>query len=220
MGGGASKSAYQVNRKFKRSDMEVVQLMMPVYYVIIPVLEEDIHIAKEAWKHVLDDTSPAYLAKKEDFKVKALASQDAEEIPSSCMMWFYDTFYKRLFDVHPTCRSMFTGGLKTQGKFLVKLLSLALSLLNDTSKFNETLIKLAEAHCIRGVKAIEYGIVGEVLFYTLKTVLGDTYSEDVHLAWVKVFSRMLKVMVPVAVAYEMKIGAEKNENIPTETSEA
>jgi hypothetical protein len=50
---------------------------------------------------------------------------------------------------------MFTGGLKTQGKFLVKLLSLALSLLNDTSKFNETLIKLAEAHCIRGVKAIE-----------------------------------------------------------------
>ena len=26
--------------------------------------------------------------------------------------------------------------------------------------------------------------------------------------------------VPVAVAYEMKMGAEKNENIPTETSEA
>jgi hypothetical protein len=46
--------------------------MMPVYYVIIPVSEEDIHIAKDAWKHVLDDTSPAYLAKKEEFKVKAL----------------------------------------------------------------------------------------------------------------------------------------------------
>ena len=50
---------------------------------------------------------------------------------------------------------MFTGGLKSQGKFLVKLLSLALSLINDQEKFNSTLVKLAEAHCVRGVKAVE-----------------------------------------------------------------
>jgi hypothetical protein len=53
---------------------------------------------------------------------------------------------------------MFKGGLKTQGKFLVKMLSLALSLLKDQSQFNETLVKLAETHCQRGVKAIEVTI--------------------------------------------------------------
>ena len=93
---------------------------------------------------------------------------------------------------------MFTGGMKSQGKFLVKLLSLALSLLNDNDKFTAILVDLAEKHCIRGVKAIEYGIVGEVLFYTLKITIGSaTYTEAAHFAWVKIFSRMLKVMVNI-----------------------
>jgi len=50
---------------------------------------------------------------------------------------------------------MFKGGLRAQGKFLVKMLSLSLSLLNDNDKFTATLVDLAEKHCLRGIKAIE-----------------------------------------------------------------
>lgn len=71
-------------------------------------------------------------------------------------MFFYDTFYHRLFDVHPMCRSMFKSGLKTQGKFLVKMISLCLSEINsDPQKFNQTLVNLTEVHNTRGVKSIE-----------------------------------------------------------------
>lgn len=49
------------------------------------------------------------------------------------------------------------------------------------------------------------GIVGEVLFYTLRMCLGKSiYLPSVHRVWVKVYSRMLRTIVPVAVALELK----------------
>jgi hypothetical protein len=52
-------------------------------------------------------------------------------------------------------RPMFKSGLKSQGKFLVKMISLSLSLVDDPDKFQVTLVKLTEVHNKRGVKAIE-----------------------------------------------------------------
>lgn len=47
------------------------------------------------------------------------------------------------------------------------------------------------------------------MFWTLKTVLGEeTYDKRVHEAWVRIFSRMLSVIVPVAVSFEIKTGGE------------
>jgi hypothetical protein len=50
---------------------------------------------------------------------------------------------------------MFKSGLKSQGKFLVKMISLSVTILLDKVKFVETMTKLAEVHNERGVKAIE-----------------------------------------------------------------
>ena len=50
------------------------------------------------------------------------------------------------------------------------------------------------------------GIVSEVLFYTIRRCLGEAYDKEIHNVWVKVVSRMLKIMVPVAVAYEIQSG--------------
>lgn len=216
MGGGMSSShIYAEAKKLQKSDIEIVKLMMPVYYTLTPTNANDITIASGTWDMVLKDTSPQFIENKSKPIILALAEAEAEAdehgklevVPASCIMWFYDTFYKRLFDVHPTCKPMFHGGIKKQGKFLVRLLSLALSELNDPAKFDATLTALAEQHCIRGIKAIEYGVVGEVLFYTLHTVLGsEVYNKNAHISWTKIFSRMLKVMVPVAIAYEMNHG--------------
>lgn len=48
------------------------------------------------------------------------------------------------------------------------------------------------------------GIMGEVVFWTLKKCLGHEFDEKTHFVWVKIFSRILKNMVPVAVAYELE----------------
>ena len=117
---------------------------------------------------------------------------------------FYDAFYSRLFDVHPMCRGMFKN--EAQGKFFVKMVSLSVSLLDDKESFTKALVKLTETHNERGVKAIEYGIVGEVLLWTLRYSLGDMYTPKVHCSWLRVLCRMLKIMIPVAVQFEMENG--------------
>ena len=52
------------------------------------------------------------------------------------------------------------------------------------------------------------GLVGEVLFWSIRKCIGTAqYTVEVHEAWVKIYSRMLKTMVPVAVAHELKNGS-------------
>jgi len=52
------------------------------------------------------------------------------------------------------------------------------------------------------------GVVGEVLFFVLHTLLGDeVYSRDLHIAWVKIYNRMIRTIIPVAVALEVNCGA-------------
>lgn len=52
------------------------------------------------------------------------------------------------------------------------------------------------------------GIVGEVLFWSLRQCIGiDMYTPTCHQAWIKVYSNMLKIMVPLAVAHELKDGS-------------
>ena len=50
---------------------------------------------------------------------------------------------------------MFKAGLKSQGKFLVKMISLSLTSIMDKPKFVDTMTKLAEVHNNRGVKSVE-----------------------------------------------------------------
>jgi len=42
------------------------------------------------------------------------------------------------------------------------------------------------------------------MFWTLGKILGPAYTPEVHDAWVKIFSSMMKVIVPIAVAAELK----------------
>ena len=49
------------------------------------------------------------------------------------------------------------------------------------------------------------GVVGDVLFWTLRKVTGDAYyTLALHKVWVKIYSRMLKTLVPAGVAHEMR----------------
>jgi hypothetical protein len=54
------------------------------------------------------------------------------------------------------------------------------------------------------------GIVGEVLFWVLRHTIGPKmYSMAVHSIWVKVYSRMLTTIVPVAISLELRGGKSK-----------
>lgn len=143
--GGAASTPAKVQHKLKKSEEEVIRLMMPVYYNSTSIDAAERKLAQDSWNLILDDKSPLFKERKgkPDFPYQ------------SCVTFFYDTFYTRLFDIHPTCRHMFKNGMRSQGKFLVKMISLALSELDDPEKFDRNLVKLAEIHYERGVKSVE-----------------------------------------------------------------
>ena len=159
------------------------------------ITPEDAARAKKSWAHIIDDTGDKYLHCKSDPSFES----------SSCLQWFYDTFYKRLFDVHPASRALFRNNMQVQGKALVHMISGALSLLDKLSTLVEALQGLAKTHSAKGVIAVQYGLVGEVLLWTFSQCLGDQFDAATSLSWVKIYSVILKVIVPVAVGEENSI---------------
>lgn len=142
MGGGSSKP--EEKGPLQKSEAEVCQLMLPVYYDDSPITNVEMELASNTWKLILTNTSPEFMAKRKD-----------PTFPyPTCIMYFYNSFYERLFDIHPMSRALFKD-MSSQGKFLVKMISLSLSEKADPVKYEKTLVKLAEIHCERGVKAVE-----------------------------------------------------------------
>jgi hemoglobin-like flavoprotein len=157
------------------------------------ITDTDINLAKSVWSSIIEDRSPLYLEEK---------MKDSNFPHSSCISWFYSIFYDRLFNVHPMCRPLFTSGIVSQGKFLVKMVTFILNSLKHRSKFTTAMQELAKRHCERGIRGVEYGIVGDVLFYSLQKTTGILYTLEVEIAWKKIFSSMLAVIVPLCVEYE------------------
>lgn len=76
-----------------------------------------------------------------------------------------------------------------------------------------------ESHNDRGVKSVEYGVVAEVLLWALRYTIGnDAYTPQVHYAWIKIISRMLSVMIPVAVKFEMESGIAQKHRMDSLTN--
>lgn len=192
MGSGVSRLSQ--NNQLLKTEEEIVRLMMPVYYSEDPITDEEYDLALNSWRMILNNSSPEFLANKKNVNFPY----------PTCIIFFYNSFYDRLFDIHPVAKNMFKD-MRSQGKFLVKMISLSLSERENAAKYQKTLIKLAEIHNNRGIKAVEYGVVGEVLFWSIRLCVGPlVYTYDVHQAWVKIYSNMLKIMVPSAVGYELK----------------
>jgi hemoglobin-like flavoprotein len=178
----------------KGVEEEIVLLMMPVYFIPnVEVTSRDVTSCQNSWNLIIDDESAAYKAYK----------SSTDQAHPTCIIWFSHVFYERLFNIHPLCRPLFTKGVESVGAFLVQMVSMSLSQLRDPTKFQQTMTALAARHCERGVKASEYGTIGEVLFYSLRKCLGEeAYNPTVETAWKKIYSSMLRIIVPLVVTYE------------------
>ena len=92
----------------------------------------------------------------------------------------------------------------SKGSFVHGLRSFLFTILSNKKEFHEKLLNIANSHCKKGVKAVEYGIIGEILFWALEHCLTKSvYTANIHKIWVNIFSAMLAVIVPKAIKYEM-----------------
>lgn len=106
----------------KIAEKEMVKYLMPVYYIDEKLTQEESKTAADAWNLILNDKSPEYLRR----------SSEPNFPYNCCVTFFYDGYYSRLFDIHPNCRPLFKNGMKAQGRFLVKMITLSLSEFEDS----------------------------------------------------------------------------------------
>ena len=110
--------------------------VMPSYYLNdFAVSNDDVVLAKESWRLILNDAAPEYVR---------LLSENEYALNVSCLVWFYDSFYERLFEVHPSSRSQFQGSLKKQGLVLVKIIGISIGLRDDEARVTKILVQIAK----------------------------------------------------------------------------
>jgi hemoglobin-like flavoprotein len=182
MGGGTSSRPSTANP----------ELVYPTYYIDEPVTQVDLRIACQSWALIVEDRGDEYLAHK-------------DVINTCCITWFYMTFYNRFFELAPETKKLFKREIDHQGKMIVSVITFSLNSFYDAESLAEKMRKLAVVHASYGVISSQYGAMGDALLWSLGKVLGPQFDKNTMLAWTKIYSSMLKIILPVAIEEEGKL---------------
>ena len=191
MGTNASVHDKYTTRKvpFKQA----IEDAMPSYYVHDAVIsDEESILAHEAWERVIStNTSAPFLMEQ---------SQKGFQYAST-LSWFFDVFYNRLFELSPITRPMFANiSISAQGRLLAEVISSAIGLVNSEELLRARLMHVILRHNDRGIDASLYGVMGSALIYAFRIVLGAKFNPESERAWIKIYSLLLKVIIPIALA--------------------
>lgn len=104
-------------------------------------------------------------------------------------------FYGKLFETAPAVKPLFTADMKDQGRKLMQMIGIAVNNMEDVGKIVPALIELGERHEGYGAEDEHYPVVGEVLIDTLRTALGDEFTDEADLAWAKTYAAVAAVML-------------------------
>jgi len=107
-------------------------------------------------------------------------------------------FYDNLFTADPSLRKLFEGNMHQQGERLMTMIGAAVDLLDQPDNLIPVLRKLGARHVNYGVRDEHYATVGGALLKTLQQGLGAAYTEDVHAAWVALYSVVSHTMMDAA----------------------
>ena len=118
-------------------DVSTLENALPAYHVKnLTVSAEDVSKAKKSWNLILDDKSPEYM--------RLMSDGISSPINVSCLVWFYDSFYERLFQIHPSSRELFRGSMKKQGLVLAKIIGISIGLRDDEVRVTQILVAIAK----------------------------------------------------------------------------
>lgn len=107
-------------------------------------------------------------------------------------------FYKRLFELDPSLRSMFHGDMKQQGKKLMDMIALVVVNLRNIERVLPGVRALGKRHAGYRVQDEHYDTVGAALLWTLGRGLGDAFTADVRDAWAAAYEVLATTMKEAA----------------------
>ena len=100
-------------------------------------------------------------------------------------------FYKRLFEVAPDLRPMFSASLKEQQKKL----KASLAAIAQSEQLPDQLAWLGERHAGDELKPAHYQIVGDTLLWTLQHALQQNFTKPIRAAWAEAYGIIAKRMI-------------------------
>lgn len=103
-------------------------------------------------------------------------------------------FYARLFELDPSLRPMFRGGIREQGIKLMQMIGIAVRALDDLDALVPAVTSLGTRHIEYGVKDHHYDTVAEALLWTFEIALRDEFTADTKEAWITVYGLLAGTM--------------------------
>ena len=105
-------------------------------------------------------------------------------------------FYAHLFETSPHLAPMFDGvNLPEQRKKLIKAINLVVVSLEHIETLVPMIREMGARHVGYGVEDAHYGEVGAALLWTLKTGLGDAWSDEAAEAWTRAYQLLSATMI-------------------------
>jgi hemoglobin-like flavoprotein len=104
-------------------------------------------------------------------------------------------FYRRLFELAPEVRPLFTTSVAEQGEKLMKTLAVAVTSLNKLETIIPVVEELGRRHNDYGALPEHYDTVAEALLWTLEQGLGKAFTDEVREAWTETYTILAGVMI-------------------------
>jgi hemoglobin-like flavoprotein len=109
-------------------------------------------------------------------------------------------FYRRLFELDPSLRSLFHTDLNEQGRKLMQMLAAGVRLLDKPEALLPVVEDLGRRHVNYGVRDDHYDTVSHALLWTLAEILGPRCTEDVTAVWAKFYTALAGIMKGAPIA--------------------
>ena len=105
-----------------------------------------------------------------------------------------ELFYRKLFELDPGLRRLFTGNMEQQGAKLMQMITAAVNGLNRLEALLPVARQLGARHGTYGVRDEHYDTVATALLWTLEQRLQHEFTAEVKAAWIKVYGVLSQVM--------------------------
>ena len=99
-------------------------------------------------------------------------------------------FYKRLFELAPDARPLFTREIGLQAKKFSDMLAWVVEHLEKPEELGREMRELGARHRGYGVTADQYASVGSALIWMFQHALGERFTPEMEEAWLEAYAFM------------------------------
>jgi hemoglobin-like flavoprotein len=105
-----------------------------------------------------------------------------------------DLFYRRLFDIDPGLRQLFTGDMHAHGRRMAGMVTLFVRDLDPAERAMPAIRALGRRHAGYDVRDEDYDVFGLALLSMVEQVLGSEFDDAVHEAWATAYALLTRSM--------------------------